>query len=165
MAAAGVAHGAQRSWNVEAGAEASAGMAEDGFVIDFLDDAGSGGRSELRWEEMDRTTVGLQLAAEPLPWLRLEGAWETGDLDGGVATDEDYLVPEDFLFSRSVAEVSGDTEAYRLLALVRVDGWLPGGPWPVAVRVAGGYARQMDELLDKVAELDAKLKAEREAGN
>ena len=26
-------------------------------------------------------------------------------------------------------------------------------------------ARQMDELLDKVAELDAKLKAEREAGN
>lgn len=124
---------------------------ESEWEIVFVDDVFNYGRSNLKFRDLDGEVYGLHAGVNLGPWFTLAGAYATGDLEGGPVTDSDVLssaffAVDNFLFSESKSDVSGDLDLYHIDLRLHMDALPQLAHWPARLYLFIGY-QQYDEDL------------------
>lgn len=135
----------------EIGLDAHVTHGESEWEIVFVDDGYNFGRSNLKWRDLDGELYGFHAAANLCAWFTVAGAYASGDLDGGPGTDSDLLTSayyglDQFLFSESKSDVSGDVELYHLDLRLHLDALPQLADWPARLYLLLGYQRYDEDL-------------------
>jgi len=109
------------------------------------------GRSRLEWEDLRSDLLVLNAEIAPTRWLRISGAYGSGDLDDGRNTDTDWVSAPlfyayDYKFSESKADVGGEVELWHADLHIVLSSWLDPHKFPAEISVFGGYHSYRDEL-------------------